>query len=72
MCLKWIGSFLGEALLPFFSAHFQQLIEKVICLRKSEVSVERISVCNVDENLAKHGIHCQPCSYTNGVTDMSP
>ena len=24
---------------------------KVICLRKSEVSVERISVCNVIENL---------------------
>ena len=36
-----------------------------MCFRKSEVSFERISVCNVIENLAKHGIHCQSCSYTN-------
>ena len=28
----------------------------IICLRKSEVSVERISVCNVIENSMKHGI----------------
>ena len=32
-------------------------LRKFICLRKSEVSVERISVCNVTENLAEHGIH---------------
>ena len=30
---------------------------KIICLRKPEVSVERISVCNITENLAEHGIH---------------
>ena len=37
-------------------------------LEKSEVSVERSSVCNVIENLAGHGIHCLPCSYTSDVT----
>ena len=31
-----------------------------ICLRKSEVSVERISACNVIEILAEQGIHCLP------------
>ena len=41
---------------------------KIICLRKSEVSVEIISVSNVIENLAEHGIHCLPCHYTNDVT----
>ena len=43
---------------------------KIICLRKSEVSVGRISVCNVIENLAVHGILCLPCSYTNDVLDV--
>ena len=42
------------------------------CWRKSEVSLEIISVCNVIENLAEHGIHCLPCSYNNDVIDMSP
>ena len=45
---------------------------KIICLRKSEVSIERISVCNIIENLAEHGIHCLPCSYTNEITYMLP
>ena len=45
---------------------------KIICLRKSVVSVERISVCNVIENLAEHGIHCLSCFYTNDVIDISP
>ena len=40
-------------------------LRKIICLKKSEVSVERISVCNVTENLAEHGMHFLPCSYTN-------
>ena len=40
-------------------------LRKIICLRKSETSLERISVCNVTENLAEHGIRCLPCSYTN-------
>ena len=30
-------------------------LRKIICLRKFEVSVERISVCNVTSNLAEHG-----------------
>ena len=29
----------------------------IICLRKSEVSVERILVCYVNEKLMGHGIH---------------
>ena len=37
----------------------------IICLRKSEVSLERISVKNVIENFEKHGIHCLSCSRTN-------
>ena len=44
----------------------------VICLRKSEVTVERISVCNVIEKLMKHGVHCLPCPYTNDVINMLP
>ena len=41
-----------------------------ILLRKSKVSVERISVCNVIENLVEHGIHCVPCFYTINVMDL--
>ena len=29
----------------------------IICLRKSEVSVEKILICNVTETLAEHGIY---------------
>ena len=36
----------------------------IICLRKSEVSFERISVCKVTKNLTKHGINCLPCQPT--------
>ena len=46
--------------------------EKIIRLRKSEVSVEIISVCNVIENFVEHCIQYLPCSYTNVVTDMLP
>ena len=45
-------------------------MRRISCLRKSEVSVQRISVCNVTENLAEHSIHCLPCSYTNDVIDV--
>ena len=45
-------------------------VVKIICLKKCEVSVERISVCNVIENLAEHGIHCLQCCYTNDVINM--
>ena len=38
-----------------------------ICLRKSEVSVEKTSVCNVIKILAEHGIHCLPCCRNNDV-----
>ena len=46
------------------------VLRKIICLRKSEVSVERLSVCNVIENLVEHGICCLPCSYINDIIDM--
>ena len=36
------------------------LRKKNICFRKSEVSVERILVCNVNEKLEEHGINCLP------------
>ena len=39
----------------------------IICFRKSEVIVERISVSSVIKILMEHGIHCLPCSYTNDV-----
>ena len=45
-------------------------LRKIKCFRKSEVSIKIISVCNVVENLAEHGIHCLPCSYTNDAIDM--
>ena len=47
-------------------------LRKIICLRNSEVTVERISVCNVIEKWMEHGIHCLPCSYTNDIIDMLP
>ena len=47
-------------------------LRKIICLSKSEVSVERISVCNVNEQLAEHSIHYWSCSYINGVIIMLP
>ena len=47
-------------------------LRKIVRLRKSEVSIERISVYDVIENLLQHGIHCLPCSYTNEVIDMLP
>ena len=43
-----------------------------ICLKKSEVSVERISVYIVVGNLVEHSIHCLPCSYSNDVIDLLP
>ena len=33
--------------------------------------VDRVSVCNVTENLAVHGIHCLPCSYTSVVINVT-
>ena len=39
-------------------------------LRKSEVIVERICVCNVIEKLMEHGIQFLTCSFTNDVIDL--
>ena len=39
-------------------------------MRKSEVSVSRISVSNVIKKLVEHGIHCLLCFYTNDVIDL--
>ena len=44
---------------PFISTELNDL-RKIICLRKFDVSIERISDC---ENVAEHGIHCLPCAY---------
>ena len=43
----------------------------IIYLRKSEVSVERISVCNDSEKLAEHNIHCLLCSGTIEVINVT-
>ena len=43
-----------------------------MCLRNSEVTVERISFCNVNEILIEHGIRCLPCFFTNDVIDPFP
>ena len=44
-----------------------------ICLqKKSEISVEKISVCYVTENLAEYDTHCLPCFYTNDVINLLP
>ena len=45
-------------------------LRKNISLRKSEVSVERISVCKAIENLSEQGIQWLLCSYTNDVIDL--
>ena len=46
--------------------------ENYICLKKSEVSDDRISVCNAIANLTEHGILCLLCSNTNGVIKLLP
>ena len=38
-------------------------LRKFIFMRKSEVSVERISACDVNENFVEHDIHCLPWSF---------
>lgn len=38
-------------------------LRMIICLKKSEVSLELISVCNVIENLMEHGIHCLALAF---------
>ena len=42
-------------------------LRTIICGKISTVSVERISVCNVSEKLAEHGILCLPCSKTSDI-----
>ena len=44
----------------------------IISLRKSEVSVDRVAVCNVIEKLMNRGLYCLPSSYTNDVIDLFP
>ena len=63
MCLE-----LSSPIYNMFNTKLNVLI-KIICLRKSEVSVERISVCNVVENLAEHSIHSTMLLYQY-VIDM--
>ena len=44
----------------------------IICLRKSEATVERISFCNVIEKMMEHCIQRLPCSYINDLIDLCP
>ena len=47
-------------------------LRKNICLRNSEVCVERISDCYVIEKFAEHGMHCVPCSNTSDGIELLP
>ena len=55
-----------------FTSYNTSDLRIVICLRNSEVTGERISVCNVIEKLMECGIHCLPCCCTNDVIDILP
>ena len=45
---------------------------EIICLRKSEDSVEIIFVCNDTENLTENALECLSCSDTNDIIDLLP
>ena len=57
-------------------------LRKIICLRKTKVSVERILVYKVIENLVEFclpcftifsmKLYCLPCIYTNDIIDLLP
>ena len=64
-CLHWYSILKGSR-----NAH--KTLNYMTDLRKSEVSIERTSICNVIENLAEKGKHCLPCSYTNDVINLLP
>ena len=57
-----------------FITHNTELkdLRKIICLRKSEVSVGRKSVYKVIEKLAEHGRQYLPCSHTSDVINLLP
>ena len=45
----------------------------IICLRTSEVSIERVTVCKfIQKNLAEHGIYCLLCYNTYEVIYLLP
>ena len=41
-------------------------------IRQSEVSFEKISVCNVIEKFIEDGIHYLPCFHSNVIIKMLP
>ena len=47
-------------------------LRKISYLRKSEVIVERILVCNVIEKLMAHDMHSLPWFYLDNVLDLLP
>ena len=53
--------------------HGIKWLENNHLFKKSEATVERISVYNVViMKLMEHGLHCLPRSYTNDLIDLSP
>ena len=48
------------------------VMRKIICLSKSEVTVERIAVFHVIEKLMEHDIYCLPCCHTSDVIALLP
>ena len=47
-------------------------LRKIICLRKSDIFVEKISVPNINENLAEYGKQCLPSIDANDVINLIP
>ena len=57
----YCGRYYTTVVLSTFNMELNDL-RIIICLRKSEISVEITSSCNDIERLAELGIHCLPCS----------
>ena len=47
-------------------------MRRIICLRKSEVTIERIPVCYVIEKSMEHVKHYLPCFYTYDIIELLP
>ena len=62
-----------EKMALFYCMNFSRIsliIREERGIQSFEVTVERISVCNVFEKLLEHGIHCLSCSYINDVLNI--
>ena len=72
-----IGQNLKKRMFSFTKEQFLNVVQKskqeiINDFRIIMFTVERISVCNVIENLMEYGIHCLPCSHDKDVIDLLP